>query len=38
MVGELKDRKTKAEYLRKFKVYDKNKDGYISEDEIVSVT
>jgi calmodulin len=31
MVGQLRDRKTFREYTRKFEIYDKNKDGYISE-------
>ena len=37
-MGELRDRKTKAEYIRKFNVYDRNKDGFISRSEIISAT
>lgn len=38
MIGQLRDKHTKHEYARKFQIFDKNNDGYISESEIRRVT
>ena len=38
MVGQLRDKHTKHEYARKFQIFDRNNDGYISEAEIRRVT
>ena len=38
MVGQLRDKHTKHEYARKFQIFDKNNDGYITESEIRRVT
>ena len=38
MIGQLRDKHTKHEYARKFQIFDKNNDGYITESEIRRVT
>ena len=38
MVGQLRDKHTKHEYARKFQIFDKNNDGYVTEAEIRRVT
>jgi len=38
MVGAVKDRVLKLQYIAQFKIYDKNHNGLISSDEILRVT
>jgi len=38
MVGAIKDKMIKTQYVAQFKVYDKNQNGFISSDEIMRVT
>jgi calmodulin len=38
MVGAVKDRALKAQYISQFKLYDKNENGLISSDEVLRVT
>ena len=38
MVGAVKDKALQGQYIAQFKIYDKNKNGLISSDEVMRVT
>jgi Ca2+-binding EF-hand superfamily protein len=38
MIGALRNKNTKHEFARKFQIYDRNNDGYITKNNILQVT